>query len=91
LENVDIWSITDELLKSGYLIFLEIDQKVLSERRADVERIQGTAGNERTRRTRSVDPGPCKSVDIDVMEVLLLPQDGGIGDSILLDDLELDF
>jgi len=35
LENMDIWSIADELLKSGYLIFLEVDQKVLSERWAD--------------------------------------------------------
>jgi len=28
---MDVWSIADELLKSGYLIFLKVDQKVLSE------------------------------------------------------------
>ena len=88
---MDVWSITHQLLKCGYLIFLEVDQKVLSERGPDMECIQGTTWNELTRRTRSVNPGPRKSVDIDVMEVLLLAQDGGIGNRILLNDLELDF
>ena len=56
-----------------------------------MERVQGTAWNELTRRTGSVDSRPCKSVDIDVMKVLLHAQDGGIGNRILLNDLELDF
>jgi hypothetical protein len=86
----DVISARAELFEVFDLRPVKIHQVKLLERRHDSERVERAARDQLTRRFQLVNAGACEGIDVDVADLRLLGEDGGVRRRIVLHDVQLE-